>query len=596
VDQFERELPLFRTAAAVMFVDVVESVRLVQQDEQGAVQRIRALLANLAKQSVPACGGQVVQRMGDGLLLQFAQARQAVECATALHHQAQVFNAQLPADQRLWLRAGMHFAELLTDASALYGLGVNLAARITALAGPGETVVSADARDQLVNGLDGEYLDLGDCHLKHLREPVRLFKHIPKTAPCMPRPLMAQWSMQPTLLVMPLQAAGADALAGGPLARGVADVVTDQLTRCLSRTPLLNLISSLSADAFRGRHVAAQPAAQAVGADYVLRGQVHQEGGRVRIQVSLWRARGATPLCELDLPGTLSDLLAPDSSCLGQVVQQIGRCMLAVELRLGGARALPNLASHTLYLNAVSALHRFSSVQFNRAHDMLQVLAERAPRHPEPLAWLARWHVFRVVQGWTHEPAADSARALDYSHRALDRDPESALALTMAGSVHAGVRRDPETARSYYDQALAHNPNEPLAWLMKGVAHGFLDDKGPAVQSSGRALALSPLDPMHFYYDSLSATAHVWAGDYAQGMVLARRAIAANSAHGSAYRALAVALAMTGALQEAQQVIGELLAVEPQSSVSLYLARVGVLNAQNLLFADALRRAGLPEN
>jgi tetratricopeptide (TPR) repeat protein len=225
---------------------------------------------------------------------------------------------------------------------------------------------------------------------------------------------------------------------------------------------------------------------------------------------------------------------------------------------------------------------------------MLQALRDRVSRHATPLAWLARWHVFRIVQGWSDSREQDGAQALDYAQRALDLDPTSSLALTMAGSVQAGVHLDMAAARAYYDQALTQNPNEPLAWLLKGVAHGFLGEGDVALAASERSLQLSPLDPLRFYYDSLSSAAAMGAQRYGRAVELAERAIRANCMHGSGYRTLAIAQAMLGRAEDARQTVQRLLAVEPGSTVRQFVARAAVDSEQNRRFAQALREAGLP--
>lgn len=589
--------------ATVMFVDVVESVRHIQRDEAGAVRRMRALMAD-ASQLVSQHQGQVVERLGDGLVLRFGHARHAAHCALALHALAARTGAADVAEARMALRAGIHSAPIWADAQGgMYGFGVNLAARVAAVGGPGETLLTAPARDQLVADLDGDVHDLGTCYLKHVDEPLRLFRlgaHSEALPAALRDAIAARMKTRPTLAVQLLEQAPTAGSAAPPI--GVADVLSDQLNRQLARSPLLHVISALSVNTLRAHPVELGTMYRTLGADYVLRGTVQigdptgAAGARIVLEATLWRAGAGEPVYAEVFRGTALDALSPTSDLLGRLAHGVGTRILAVEQRAAsGAQALPNLASHTLYLNAVDLLHRFSLPDFERAHLMLQTLSERAPRHPEPLAWLARWHVFKVVQGWTDDSERDSTQALTYSERALERDPTSALALTMAGSVHAGVKRDPATAQRFYAQALEHNPNDSLAWLMSSVAHGFVMEREPAIAASEMALGLSPIDPARHFYDSLGATAAVMARDYPRGVALARRAIRANAAHGSSYRALATAEVMLGQLDKARTTIASLLAVEPQSTVQTYLARVGPANAQNLEFAAALRRAGLPE-
>ena len=635
-DQFEQELPLTTANATLAMVDVVESVRQVASAELLAVQRIRALLARAARETVPAHQGRVVERQGDGLLLWFNHPRHAVSCAAALHRlaadtavaaagtgvadgasdgpdtPAQADSAALPT---LLLRVGLHCGPVLTDQTALYGTAVNLCARIAALGLPGDTLVSSAVRDQLAHGLDGDWQDLGLCHLKHFDLPVRLFKALPgRTAsnglpPSLRLAIAARMKLRPTLVILPTRLSlrltenlPLPAQPGQPI--GLADIVTDQLSRQISQTPLLHVISPLSANGLRGRDIDLSQLYRDWHADYVLQSALHgvpADGTacaatvRLTLDLQLWRAGSGEPVHRQSLRGSSIDLLSAASDMLGLAAQGVCQRILAVEQRAARQPAmLPNLSSHTLYLNAVDLLHRFTLPDFERARQMLTALHDRAPRHAEPLAWLARWHVFRVVQGWTDNTQREGERALDFSQRALDRDPQSSLALTMAGSVTAGIRQDPAGAQLYYDQALRSNPSESLAWLMRSVAQGFLAERAPALAASETALGLAPIDPTRHYYDSLAASASVMGGEFERGIALARRCLQANATHGSAYRAMATAQVMLGRMDDARATVDQLLAVEPHCTVESYLARVGPANAQNLRFAQALQAAGLP--
>ncbi|TDP61671.1 TolB-like protein [Roseateles toxinivorans] len=517
-----------------------------------------------------------------------------------LHSLAAREHANHPGVEPLRLRAGLHKTELLADDEALYGIGVNLAARIAAQGQPGETLMSSAARDELVAPFDGLLQDMGLCWLKHVEQPVRLFRHRNEQAPLpsgLEAAIAARMKMRPTLVVLPLEAPP----HGSGSAFSLGDVAADQLIRQLSQSSMLHVISPLSALALRGRELELEQLYRVLRADYVLRGSVvaDSEGAdrhrRLQLRVELWRNGSAEPIWNDGLVGSALDLLSPQSDLLGRVVHAVSHRILAVEQRAArAAQALPNLSSHTLHLAAVDLLHRFAASDFSRARELLLALSDRAPRHAEPMAWLARWHVFRVVQGWSDDSRRDGEQALYYSARALDRDPCSALALTMAGSVHAGVKRDAQAAQQFYAQALQHNPNDSLAWLMSSVAQGFMNERAPALAASEMALGLAPADPTRHYYDALSATAALRAGEYERCVILAERAITANGTHGTAYRSMAIAQAELGRHAEAAETMRRLLSVEPHFTVKAYLARVPSQDINRERFAQLLQEAGLP--
>jgi adenylate cyclase len=168
--------PLLELDTVVVFVDVVESVRLVQRDEIRAIHQLRDLMSALVDNAVVPCGGHVVERQGDGMLLRFDKPAKAVLCGLTMHDVARGIRQESDLGEPLQLRVGVHADRLLTDTHILYGNGVNLAARVLQVAGPGETIVSSAVRDTLTDDVDFRIDDLGLCFLKHWNEPIRLWR------------------------------------------------------------------------------------------------------------------------------------------------------------------------------------------------------------------------------------------------------------------------------------------------------------------------------------------------------------------------------------------------------------------------------------
>ncbi|TMH98870.1 MAG: adenylate/guanylate cyclase domain-containing protein, partial [Betaproteobacteria bacterium] len=211
----------------VFFADVVESVRLMQRDELAAAARIRDLLLEAVNETIPRHQGHLLQRLGDGLMIAFAHPRYAIECARALHRRAAELAESVAVGDRVLLRIGIHAADILTDDVAFYGNGVNVAARLAALAGPGETVISLAARDQLTAGPGGEFVDLGLCHLKHVDAPLRAYRLGPRNA--QPPEIESQIVLRPTLAVIPLTL-----LSGGSPSLAVGEIIADEVIVALS--------------------------------------------------------------------------------------------------------------------------------------------------------------------------------------------------------------------------------------------------------------------------------------------------------------------------------------------------------------------------
>jgi len=227
---------------------------------------------------------------------------------------------------------------------------------------------------------------------------------------------------------------------------------------------------------------------------------------------------------------------------------------------------------------------------------MLDTLIDRAPRHSAPHAWLAKWHVLRFNRGLSRNREAEAQVALDCTRKALDAEPENALALTIDGFVHTNLLKRLDIGQERYESALKVNPNESLAWLLKGTLHAFKGEGALAVEGTEHALRLSPLDPLRYFYESLAATAAHSAGQFERAIELATHSMRANRVHPSTLRALAIAQSQLGRMEDARATVAQLMKLEPDLTIRGYLEQnpSGAYETGKI-WSDALRRAGVPE-
>jgi tetratricopeptide (TPR) repeat protein len=217
-------------------------------------------------------------------------------------------------------------------------------------------------------------------------------------------------------------------------------------------------------------------------------------------------------------------------------------------------------------------------------------------RHPLPIAWLGNWHVLRVQQGWSDDPQRDTYLASECTKRALDMDPDNSLALAVNGFVHVNLLKRFDVAEDSYERALAANPSNAFAWLLKGTLHAFKSEGEQAVEHTERALALSPLDPHRYFYDSLAATAAAAAGRYERALELAQRSLKANRKHTSTLRVMTVAQWLLGQRDEARKTVQELLRLQPTMTVGGWLKSSPAASYElGRRAAEVWRQAGVPE-
>ncbi len=579
-----------RVVRTVLVVDVVESVRLMQEDEAGTIRRWCAFVDHVANRLLPGTDGRLVKSLGDGLMLEFLHVGAAVSLAFAMQEAIGESNTALPASRRLHLRIGIHVSLLTADARDVYGHGVNLAARLTTLAGPDEIVVSGDVRDQLTPALDAEVEDLGDCYVKHVHHPVRAFRlGAPGAQPIIECGSLAE-DLRATIAVIPFRPrslGGADDVLGQLLA--------DEVISALSRSSEVNVVSRLSTSAFQGRELKLDDVSAHLRADYVVSGSYHVDGDRVMLKAEMAETRTMQVVWSQALRGSVSGIVAGDDPLANHVVSQACSAMMVRELQHSQGQAPQSLKSRTLLLSSITLMHRISPLAFERSQQLLRALIERTPRLAAPYAWLAKWHVLRVTQGWSVDAQGDGKSALDNTKRALDRDATSSLAMTVEGQVNTYILKRLDVAEQMYAQALQSNPNDSLAWLLKGTLHAFRDEGKEAVRHTRHALRLSPLDPLKYYFDSLAATAELSAGNDARALQLASRSLRLNRTHASTLRVLITSLCRLGRLEDARRHVAQLLSLEPNFSVGRYMERSpGAPYRLGHAVASALADAGVP--
>jgi tetratricopeptide (TPR) repeat protein len=280
---------------------------------------------------------------------------------------------------------------------------------------------------------------------------------------------------------------------------------------------------------------------------------------------------------------------------VAHIAAETSACALAHELPRARSQPLETLDNYCLMLAAINLIHRTQSGSFAHARSLLELLIERLPHHPLPQAWMAQWHVMKVSQGWSDDVAAEGRLALDYARRARDSDPNCSIAIAMDGWVHTHLLKRFDIAAERFEVAVEVNPSDCMAWLLKGTMHSFLGQGEKAIQAAERALRLSPLDPRRSYYDCLVASIYCAANQFDRAIDLSKRSLRVNRLHSSTLRTLICALALSDRVAEARQMRAELMKLEPNLTVSGYLARhpAGAFRTGQT-WARALRLAGVP--
>jgi TolB-like protein/class 3 adenylate cyclase/Tfp pilus assembly protein PilF len=584
-------IPIPRQRRAILVAEISDSVALMERDEERTIERYRAFLAHATSRTIPTYGGRSMLRIpADGFVAEFPGGVQALECAFELHADLARFNASRSAPT-LGMRAGIHVAEVIVEAFNVLGDGVNVAARLAELANPGETIVSAQVRDQLTSGVEASVEDLGEQRLRSRERAVRAFRAWPATQPARYTPSSAiQAHGRPSIAVIPFQLRSDDARF-----ESIGDGLADETIAALSRMADFFVISRLSTMAFRHAPIGVRRIGELLGAQYVLSGSVQTAYPHALLVAELADARDGRIVWTERFQGDLADVFTMQGALARKVVQSVTPFMRSLELRRAQISNFEQLDAYAITLKGVDLMHRSAREDFMQARTVLETAIARDPVSPRSHAWLAKWHVLRVANGASDDAARDSAAASACAVRALACDPDDALALAVDGHVAARSRYDLDASERRLAQALAANPSEPLAWLWNGITHAWRGRVEDAVRSTDRALSLSPLDPMIYYFNSVASTANLLAGRYEQAIELAERSLRDNRLHTPTLRTLAAAQVESGRMQEARETVRGLQAVEPGLTVAVFRARYpGRDSPQGARFMAALAAAGLP--
>ncbi|MEL6617828.1 MAG: winged helix-turn-helix domain-containing protein [Pseudomonadota bacterium] len=393
----------------------------------------------------------------------------------------------------------------------------------------------------------------------------------------------------PTLAVLPMhgpQTAGQDML-------GV--YVADELANALGRSDDVNVISRLSTAQFWDRGQSSVDLRHALNADFVVSGLAMTEGDTSVLSVEfaetdnrivLWSDRIRLPASPLML----------ETDWVAHVVSHVRNAIMLAEMKRVRARPIEDLKLYSVLHGAVGLMHRLSPKDFNEARSFLTYLVGKAPRSPAPLAWMARWHVLRAMQGWSEDVRQEAQSAIACAEQALDIDPDNTLALSSLGFVMTNLLNRLDEAHGYYDAALQINPNDAQARALRGMLHAFTDQVSDGKRDTERALHLTPRDPHRFFYLVLAAGANLSSGDYPRAVKLAKESLRLNRTHVSTLRTLAAAQMGAGDADASRKTVSELLRLQPDLRVSTWQRNAPSRDYDNgKRFAELLKNAGVPE-
>jgi len=578
-----------RRLAAIMAADIVGYSRMMEADEAGTLARVKALRAELLHPMIAKYGGRIVKTMGDGTLVEFPSAVDAVSHAIDVQSAMAQRGAGEPEARRIVVRMGINVGDIVIDGDDIHGDGVNIAARLEGLAEPGGIYVSAAVQEHVRGKLDVAFDDLGEQTVKNIARPVRVYRvrasqeaAVARQGDGLPLP------DRPSIAVLPFQN-----ISGDSEQEYFADGIAEDIITALSRFHWFFVIARNSSFTYKGRAVDVRQVGRELGVRYVLEGSVRKGGNRLRITAQLVEAATGNHLWANKYDGALDDVFDLQDKITEGVVGAIEPSVRDAEIERARRKKPESLDAYDLYLRALPHYWANTLTESIKATEFLDEALRIDPSYAAAHGVAAICRMLRFVQG-TLDPS-DRTAAIQHARTVLALPTDDANALAFAGIVLASVGQDTTAALGAVDKAVALNPNSARAHANRAPVLLTLGRDHEAIEAAERAIRLSPFDPLNFGPEVNLSVAHFYSGRFEEAVAAAQRSIQSNASFGLAYALLAASLVRLGRLADAQDTVRRVRAVHPKYCIaSVRTSPAGATQRAEALLS-ALREAGLPE-
>jgi adenylate cyclase len=479
-----------RRLAAILAADIAGYSRLMGADEEGTLRRLKALRAEVIDPTIAEHHGRIVKTTGDGLLVEFASVVDAMRCATQWQMAMADRNAAEPSDSQIEFRIGVNLGDIILDGDDIYGDGVNIAARLEALAEPGGICIERTVLTQTRGKVDFRVEDIGEQTLKNIAQPVHVLRVPAKEKP-MPEPASPALTLpdKPSIAVLPFAN-----MSGDPEQEYFADGMVEEIITALSRIRWLFVIARNSSFTYKGQAVDVKQVGRELGVRYVLEGSVRKAGGRVRITAQLIDALGGTHLWADRFDGSLEDVFELQDEVALSVAGVIEPTLRQSEIERARRKRPDSLDAYDLYLRALPYAFTPMPEDADEALPLLGKAIELEPDYAAAHAIIAWCHEARYLRGGMQEETR--LAALHHARLAIAGGSDDAAALATAGFVIAVCARDFETALIAFDRSFALTSSSALALGFSSIVRAWNGDDAIAVEHADRAIRLSPLDPL----------------------------------------------------------------------------------------------------
>jgi adenylate cyclase len=622
-----------RKLTAILHADVVGFSRLMGEDETGTHQALGEL-RRVVDPLITAHGGRIVGTAGDSLLADFSSVVDALNCAIEMQRAARAINNAFPPERRLELRIGINVGDVIVDGDNIFGDGVNIAARLEALAQPGTTCISQTVYDHVKNKLDLDYRPLGSHRVKNIAQPVRAYAvGLPAKSPRPRRgrqPLIAAVAATIALMIAGLVAwevySGAGrallGLGAAPKAVDVAslaapnrlagrtsvavlpfknlsgdvgqdyfsDGITEDVIGALGRFSSLLVAAKSASFQFKGRDIAPAEIGRALDARYLLGGSVRRAGDRVRVNVELTDAETGRHLWSEAYDAELTDIFAVQDDIARRVVGAAAAKLTGFEQERVLTKPTSSLAAYEYLLRGRDRTVNATREQNDASREMFQRAIDLDPTYAAAYAALGGTYFDAVVSGWTEFRDEEVERAEALAQKALALDPATTSAYRLLAATHL-YRGRYDLALGQIDRALEINPSDAESYAYRGYILVYAGKSGEAVPWLEGALRFDRANTRASMY---IGTAYYFLDRYDKAIEACDRTLARNPGRSTQLNAHAILAASYAAIGKSQNAEGERAIVarlSPFFDAERFAAQFATPEARDHML-EGLKKAG----
>ena len=583
-----------RRLAAILAADVAGYSRLMGADEVGTLEALKSHRCDVLDPVIAANHGRIVKTTGDGMLVEFASAVDAVTCAMSVQKQMAERDAN-GKEPRIQFRIGINIGDIISDGDDIFGDGVNVAARVENECEPGGVCLSGSAHEQVRGKTAFSFDDLGERQLKNIERPVRLYAVSggkPATAVRMPdlnRPLALP--DKPSIAVLPFQN-----MSGDPEQEYFADGIVEDITTALSRFKSLFVIARNSSFTYKGRAADIKQVGRELGVRYVLEGSVRKAGGRVRITGQLVEAATGAHLWADRFDGALEDVFDLQDNVTARVVGAVAPRLVQADIEIIRLKPTAELSSYDVYMRGCAYLHQMLT------EEALQLFKKAIELDPSFALAYARaancLHRLRTVQ---FEPISDEEhkQAVRWTERALQLAADDADVVCSAAAIFSFVKGDFSEGAMLADRAVELNPNLAAGWNARGWIGASQGEYERALADFARAMRLNPIDPRMVYFLCYgNALTCFFLKRPEEGTLWAEKTLLYRPGDINGLLSLAMNARLAGRADKASEAVARIRELHPKLTVS-YIKRVWFSrqrpSVDQTMLDKALDGLGLPE-